>query len=199
MRRRFFPSRRVQRVPGQQVALEVQLRPEAPVPAPADECVCDVAGARWLWSLGPGDAGWQEEPDGTWLRSGSSLFMSSASIWHGTPDRFDRAGTPLEGPGFRCVHIDIAYELGTPGVFVGVIQGQALCDAGWDLAWEHASGADPALSSRGHRAVAAGNMVYVYPAINNGNSDEEDTLVARAQCSGQVVGEISMRLVFTPY
>lgn len=34
-RRRFFPATPVQRVPGRTVELEMQLRPEAPVLAPA--------------------------------------------------------------------------------------------------------------------------------------------------------------------
>lgn len=52
MRRRFFPGQPVQTTPGKTVELEVQLRPEAPVPEPAAPAppsgVCDVVGPALL-------------------------------------------------------------------------------------------------------------------------------------------------------
>ncbi|MDO5289353.1 MAG: hypothetical protein Q4F13_06925 [Pseudomonadota bacterium] len=199
-RRRFFPARHVQHVPGQTVAMDVQLTPKAP--APAGGCQCDVVGAGWLASLtGDGfDVGWEQLPNGLWRVSGQTGSNHwSVSLWQGTPDTFDAYGFPLESPGFRCVDLTLdIYAWVVLPVIVGVLQGRTLCDAAWDVAWAQGAAGSAAQSIHGHRAHAQGNMLYVYPAKLQGDTVTTDTLTARASCGGQTLDTLKLTIVQSP-
>ncbi|MCL1961680.1 MAG: hypothetical protein FWG56_07915 [Desulfovibrionaceae bacterium] len=168
-RRRFFPSTPVQQIPGARVELEMQLQPLAPEtePEPPPCCPCDVMGAGWLTSLTSANdaAPWQPPENGAgWSRpaGNSPAWTQGQSTWQAEPDTFNDNGAPLESPGLRCTYLEIPLGGVMPPVIIGVLQGSNLCKARWQLAWNNPDPQAPSQCAAGHRAISAGNMVYVY-------------------------------------
>ena len=187
-RRRFFPARRVQTVPGRSVELEMQLRPgaAAPEPAalppappepppPAGGCVCDVHGVAWL------------------------VHPESIGDWWAVMDTFDAIG--------RVTHLTAQVSpYGMTRHLVGVIEGVTLCDASWEYVWE----LPPPLPAwgpyddawLGHETTVRGNIIDVQlHGLASPNADREvldawrARLIARAYCGGEQVGELHMTAV----
>lgn len=201
-RRRFFPSRPVQQIPGRTVELAVQLSPQGQT-ATADSgsgsgggssSEPDVIGAGWLMSLAGGDSGMEEMEDGRWLIDGTSDMLTRRSIWEGVPD-LNSYDMGIEGPGFRCVEIEMGHPPWETAALVGVLQGRNLPQARWEIAWDRPSSDDPSKSEAGHQALTAGNMVWMRFQVWDGESDwGTESLTATAYCGDQQVATLKLSL-----
>ena len=198
-RRRFFPATPVQRVPGRTVELEMQLRPEAPVPLPP---AVGVPAATWL----PGrfTAMWQNwdppeisaEADG---RTRIHFGGEHQTWWVGEPMLVGGVPAPLPTPAWRCVQVDMEPGWGEPALY-GVLW-DAPAGAEWVLAWD--SPADPApdlpllqgwqVSSLGDRARVDQALVTVV-FVEGDDSSGEAQLVARAMLGDTVLGELVLNV-----
>lgn len=199
-RRRFFPSTTAQKVPGRTVELEMQLRPEAPVLAPA--ALVGVPAATWL----PGrfTTWWQHgappeisaEADGrTRIRFGGL----HQTWWVGEPMLVGGVPAPLPTPAWRCVQVDMELRWGESALY-GVLW-DAPAGAEWVLAWD--SPADPApdrpllqgwqVSRLGDRARVDQALVTVVFAEGVGRSGKAQ-LVARAMLGDTVLGELVLNV-----
>lgn len=213
-RRRFFPSRRVQREIGQRVAVEVQLRPEGPAPkleaAPAPEAppppppppppsACAIIGAGWL-EKGVGNL-FEQLPDGQtrfWADWGGL-----ESRWTGTPGHHDAGGNPLPIPAeqFHCHHLKTSYYTIGQGLHA-VLQGAALSDAMWTFQWEGAQIGEPHAPSNinysGTITVSTwGNVLQVVGNdVSYDGTDMTFRLTAWAHCGGEQVAEITLDIYF---
>lgn len=196
-RRRFFPATPVQRVPGRTVELEMQLRPEAPVP-PA----VGVPAATWLpgrfttmWQNG-GSPEISAEADG---RTRIHFWVRHQTWWVGEPMLVGGVPAPLPTPAWRCVQVDME-----PGRAESALYGvlwDAPAGAEWVLAWD--SPADPApdlpllqgwqVSSLGDRARVDQALVTVVFVEDGGNIGEAQ-LVARAMLGDTVLGELVLNV-----
>lgn len=205
-RRRFFPARPVQRVPGQRVELEVQLRAEVPVvamPAKASGCVCDVAGVTWFdptgigWTLpsyiGGGYSSPLIESHGVYVAPGP-VGGPNYETWVGSPVDFDGGGAaaPIVSSTFFCTQVFIDRWEGETSlnVLIGGAVGAALCDVQWAFEWDHARDpSDPSIGRLGLGVRPVGNMFYVHPTgLDPIETLAEglylDTLTATARCGG---------------
>lgn len=209
-RRRFFPTTKVQHVPGQTVELEMQLRPIVSKPAPA---AISVASAQW------GCTGWMcdpllvAEPEGllvSALPGGDTLIVGSElegildyralrySVWKGTPAAFDNLGNarPWPGPGFLCteLEIDTTYFYEWPGhVFSAVLTG----DARWVVAWDTPFVEDPEYSYPGyHRVQILGSVLRILTNPTDGSMSLTQTLIARAVSisTGAILQELTFKV-----
>lgn len=201
-RRRFFPATPVQHVPGKTVALELQLKrgEKAQVQAPQASGAGEVFGVGWLTPT-------LEEDNWTFtstqLEDGRYRIVDAFgsgledSIWEGVPvSTGEWVARPISGPGFHCteLQVDTSYFLYWPGLtYFGVIEGSGLSDARWEFEWDFPSEADPAVSRRGHLAVAYGNILQIRATPTDGSMDEIDTLTARAFSGGSQVGQLIFR------
>lgn len=199
-RRRFFPAQMTQTEPGKVVDLEVQLRPEAVVPAPAEAPAsgeCEVFGVGWLSGISGSDVGANELPDGRWELVGSLGYgFNGTAIWGGAPEVFSPWGVPLDGPTFRCTEI-ITENMALGGtVLVGVMQAHGLTSPSWSIAWSHSDPVTPNDSLGGHRVVARGNMLWVWvKSFDWGAAPTwDEILYARAFCNGVPAGTLRLEL-----
>lgn len=215
-RRRFFPSRRVQTVPGRSVELEMQLRPGAaapepvtrppappeppappPPPPPAEGCGCEVHGAGWLVS---GVGGLSEQ-----LPNGQTRFYSqwgaNESRWTGTPAHYDADGNPLPIPAeqFHCHYVKADYSSAELGLHA-VLQGRALADAHWTFQWQGGALGEPV--APGYyggvlRVNTWGNVLQVIGSgISHDGTERIVGLTAWAHCGGQQVAELTLDIYF---
>ncbi|WP_156949804.1 hypothetical protein [Simplicispira psychrophila] len=166
-RRRFFAATPVQTVPGQTVAVEVQMRRNALAPVSAPVSVPTTA--TWLlpqafafipleevdWALEPSQEGLPFYD--FWLYHYEKNFGLSAR-WKGTPGTTNASGNPLPIPGadFVCHEVTAStYEnrlRGSGAVFFGVLQGATLADVHWKLMW-NTPWAGPDLTEHGLDSV----------------------------------------------
>lgn len=192
-RRRFFPSTKVQTVPGRTVELEMQLRPVAKAAAPAAAAPStppgdnDIYGVGWFspafatWSF----LTWSMEADGRWLLHDE--FENLLSRWEGDPGLME---LPVPTSTFRCVELrSVANATGFPLTYhTGVIQGASMADVRWEAFWDVPSG-DPAVSaSAGNSFTTWGNVIQV-AQVNTGMEGPE-TLTATAYAGSAVVGTL---------
>lgn len=207
-RRRFFPTAKVQHVPGQTVELEMQLRPVA---SEADPAAISGATAQW------GCTGWMcdsllvAEPEGLMvsaLPGGDTLIEGGElegvldyralrySLWKGTPAAFDYLGNarPWPGPEFLCteLQIDTTYFYEWPGhVFTAALTG----DAQWVVAWDNPFIEDPEYSSESyHRAHVLGSVLRVVTNPTDGSISLTETLSAKAVSIS--TGEVLLEMTF---
>ncbi|MFV0679425.1 hypothetical protein [Ottowia sp.] len=187
LRRRFFPSRTAQQVPGQTVQVEVQLRPEATAAAPAasasaDGCACDADGVAWFsdWS------GWSEGEWGASVWSVQRAVASGATYsdetWQWTADRLVA--------GYAEINNEVTQ------VWRAVVLGRTLCDVQWTWA-DDASGLPAGAQWAGLvvEQVGASLRVSVGPGWPAGGSDAQwwGELTATATCGGETVGTLILR------
>ncbi|MDO5623779.1 MAG: hypothetical protein Q4G71_03730 [Pseudomonadota bacterium] len=198
-RRRFFPATPVQQVPGRTVALEMQLRPEAPEPVPA---YGPVHGASWMLSSFASEMFWspedvQLEPldDGRFRVSHPWGWEFLHTIWEGTPPRPDGPLLGVPGRRWRCVD---AVCRSSGSVYFGVLLGDST-DVRWTLEWDMPADAPPALaadgwvvSAHGDRARADEAVVTVRLAGNEVSSG--GSLSARAWRGGNPLAELRLSL-----
>lgn len=154
-RRRFFPARQVQAIPGNTVELAVQLRKLPALDAPAPEP--EPAGAPWVsWLPVVGVAPYFEgcsvsldaglvryETQGTpnprsfWFEGDAPLHYTP---WPDVPSAIGPPGLehalPIAQEGWRCTRIDDTMaDIGT--VYQGAVMGApAGVDITWELAWD---------------------------------------------------------------
>ena len=111
MRRRFFPGQPVQTTPGKTVELEVQLRPEAPVPEPAapapspGDCVCKVVGPALL--IDPRSPGGE----------GQNHMRETFAGW-------------------RMVKASVPISAWSPSTWRAIVAGYPACDISWTWSLE---------------------------------------------------------------
>lgn len=200
-RRRFFPSTKVQTVPGRTVELEMQLRPVAKAVAPALASPGGGTGSvqvTWL----PSQALWVNDVFSDDLGGGlwdiNNGWGIPRSIWDGVPTELDEGGSarPVLSAGFRCVEIEVETSYWIDSArdleYFGVIQGATLADARWEFEWDAPNPGNPALSERLHRAEAFGNVIHVVLTPTGGSPESRETLTARAFSGGVQVGELKL-------
>ena len=124
-RRRFFPTKRVQQVPGRTVELELEIKPKVPgVVCPPGACECDVDGVAWF-----GD--WyatNSMPEDTW-RSGAysakgvaqGMYEPDSATWQ-LGGRLVSSYTDINAPGEAEVVLNL---------WRAVVLGRTLCDVQW--------------------------------------------------------------------
>lgn len=205
-RRRFFPSTKVQTVPGRTVELEMQLRPVAKAAAPAAAAPStppgdgEIFGVGWLGGILDAGTSIRSEllPDGRWDIRDYDGWRLESSIWEGTPVVVDPdlVVHPVPGPGFHCVELQVetTYYHDWPGrTYFGVIQGTAMADAHWEFEWDFIAGGNPAESRQGHLVAAYGNVLHLRAAATDTSSSLTDTLTAWAYVGGVQVGQLIFR------
>lgn len=200
-RRRFFPARPVQQVPGQTVDLQVRLRPTAaPAPAAAADVVCTGWLVPWLCAATPELIAVDVLPDGTTEIHGIyydpdiSMDYGSleGSIWVGTPVLLDGTGRarPIPGDGFACTELQVNTTgyLPYPGRHF-----MALAPGGtWQAEWDSAP-TDPLVAASGHRVTLAGSTLAVALLDTDTGSDAIETLTARAYSGTTQVAQLVLR------
>lgn len=193
-RRRFFPSRRVQQVPGARAELEVQLRPDAPPvqDCPPSACVCDVLGPALLvdWSVNAltyTDAGYQGMPTG-YL---GQLYDPKFEDW-------------------RVVDGIAAIDMFDSRYFRAVLAGKTTCDVQWR--WALDVPPLPDMSEIGYEAswggvevteqagtllieVLPGSLGWEFASVSQ---PWHATLTMTATCAGQDVGTLVLRPGWLP-
>lgn len=205
-RRRFFPSTKVQTVPGRTVELEMQLRPAAKAAAPSSAAPSvpgndEIFGVGWLAptldeSPNPNLRS-ELLPDGRYEIMDYDRLGLESSVWEGTPVYVDPDFVvhPVPGPGFHCVELQVetTYYMTWPGrTYFGVVQGTTMTNVSWEFEWDFAS-SDPAVSRQGHRVVTYGNVLHLRCEATGTGSELIDTLTARAFSSGVQVGQLIFR------
>lgn len=213
-RRRFFPSRPVQTVPGRTVELAVQLRklPEAVAAAPEPA----FSYATWLLpDLIPNYQSLTQKSDGVWEDEYGSVFK-------GEPfEGYQDGGQPIAivGDGFTCVDavIDSHYSQGGYGrAIYGAIFG-ATAAVTWEFTWDNAwtgefqdgmEGSeidfDPSapgifVSLYGHRASAYGSTILLRTWPTDGGAGGQDTLTAIATIGGAEVARLTAVVLTREY
>jgi hypothetical protein len=208
-RRRFFPSRPVQQVPGRTVELEMLLRrgPAAAAPvsgAGGGDGEGQINGVGWFSPIFDGwwEWEWEELPGGRWLAYAGGDAIES--IWEG-----DRAGMASPAPTavFRCMEITARANLveNVSTTHVGVVQGSSMTDVRWEAAWDAPSVGDPTVSAGiGNRFRTWGNVIVV-EQLNTGGSggpggtDWTETLTATAFSGGEAVGTLVINCFHPAY
>lgn len=196
-RRRFFPARPVQQVPGQTVGLQGRLRPvaaPAPVAQAAGGDVGDVACTGWLapWLCGAEFLSVDVLPGGETEITGPWQGME-VSLWQGTPLLLDEAGfaRPVPGGDFVCTEIQINSSLDADYREGGVM---AVAPGGvWEFEWDAPSG-DPANSVGGRSVIVAGDVLAVVIPVTSSSSEDIETLTARAFAGDALVMELVLRV-----
>lgn len=200
-RRRFFPSTKVQTVPGRTVELEMQLRPVAKAVAPALASPGGETGSvqvTWLphQTLWVNDVLNENLGGGRWNINND--WGIPRSIWEGVPTELDEGGgaRPVLSAGFRCIEIEVVTSYWIDSArdleYFGVIQGATLADARWEFEWDMPHSENPAFSQRLHRAEAFGNVIHVVLALTGGSLDSRETLTGRAFSGGVQVDELKL-------
>lgn len=211
LRRRFFPSTPVQTVPGNTVALEVQLRPgAAPAPAPGPvaapvQAMCTGWLAPWLAVVPPDFLAVEVLPDGrTAMHGGYSdeVDYSSwlASLWEGTPPLLDELtrARPIPDASFICTELEIETSYYKPFPGRHFMAQVPVTGGTWEIAWDAPNPdepGDPTLSANGHRAIVTSGTLVLALLDTGGDFDAVDTLTARAYASpgGPLVKELTFR------
>ena len=202
-RRRFFPAKTVQTVPGRTVELEMQLRSlSEPVAAPAPSAPpgeTDLLGAGWLLPTLADHVpllSYELLPDGRHSLKDPEDWGLLNSIWAGEPV-FEEEGIPrpIPGPGFQCVEVSVMtnHFVAWPGfTYFGVLQATTSTDVYWELEWSHPSLHDPLESDWGNKVQAYGNVVQVQLMRNATGMSAEELLTARAFSGGVQVAELRL-------
>lgn len=206
-RRRFFPARPVQQVPGQTVGLQGRLRPVA-APAPAvqaeggdvGDVVCTGWLVPWLCAATSEQIGVDVLVDGTTEIygditdpvTGISYTALESSLWAGTPvllDELDRA-RPIPGAGFLCTELQIetTYNRPYPGRHF-----MALAPGGnWEAEWDSAT-TDPLVAASGHTVIVAGGTLVVVVQDTDTSIDQTETLTASAYAGDTLIAQLILR------
>ena len=221
-RRRFFPARPVQQVPGRRVELAVQVRKEGAAPAPPQ---APVAGGAVSW-VAPSPlipewastttAAMDGEP-GRWMVSAATvdlLFEGEVLPWPTVefPEVDPGVGyrdepwwgeygqqlpPTIPSGSWRCTRISyyasVHNEYGHM-YYAGAYFGPGAERVQWELAWS-SPGTVPGSSSDGSMAVPYGAAIYVYPVRHSLMSlIAPSTLVATAMLDGATVGTLEFEL-----
>ena len=200
-RRRFFPARPVQQVPGQTVDLQVRLRPTAAsAAAAAAEVVCTGWLVPWLCAATPELIAVDVLPDGTTEihgiyydpETGIDYGGLESSVWVGAPVALDGTGRarPIPGDGFVCTELQIntTYYTTYPGRHF-----MALAPGGtWQAEWDSAT-TDPLVAASGHRAIVAGSTLAVEALDTETGDDTIETLTATAYSGTTQVAQLVLR------
>lgn len=222
-RRRFFPARPVQQVPGRRVELAVQVRKEGAAPAPPQ---APVAGGAVSWvAPSPLTPEWatttptaMDGEPGRWMVSLADmvdlLFEGEVLPWptvefpevdpgvgyRGEPwwGEYGQQLPPnIPSGSWRCTRISCEmYERGEFAYeyLAGAYFGPGAERVQWELAWS-SPGTVPGSSSDGSMAVPYGAAIYVYPVLHSSLfSIVPSTLVATAMLDGVPVGTLEFEL-----
>ena len=216
-RRRFFPARPVQQVPGQRVEVAVQVRRESAAAVTADPNgggstavpVQDLGLTGWVCPA-PLLRSWDrwesaEIAPGQWRFGNSRL----SSLWLGSfasiPNAFfdESLGLrdapwwrgdeifPLPSGALRCVRIDALVSMinedGQP-VFVGAYFGAQAESVVWEIEWSRA-GDNPWKAQEGHIAVPYGAQVHLC-TVPQAEDIADNVMLAKAFLDGQEVGRL---------
>ena len=196
-RRRFFPARPVQQVPGQTVGLQVRLRPvaaPAPVAQAAGGDAGDVACTGWLAPWLCGAETLTVETDGGVTEIFGPYRGMASSLWQGTPLVFDEGEFPRPIPGgdFVCTEMDI-----NSSVDAGYLGGSlmAVCTGGavWEFEWSTPS-VYPATSMGGRKVIVAAGVLVVDIPITTTESVTPETLTASAYADGELVMQLVLNV-----
>ena len=223
-RRRFFPAKPVQQVPGRRVELAVQVRKEGAAPAPAP-APAPVAGGAVSWvAPSPLIPEWASttptamdgEP-GRWMVSADMvdlLFEGEVLPWPTVefPEVDPGVGYRREpwwgeygqqlpptipSGSWRCTRISYYASVHNEyghRYYAGAYFGPGAERVQWELAWS-SPGTVPGSSSDGSMAVPYGAAIYVYPVLHwLQSSIVPSTLVATAMLDGVPVGTVEFEL-----
>lgn len=189
MRRRFFPSRAVQRIPGPRVALGMQVHPSAPaapVQASGGACACDVAGVALL-------------PDfigHPWYEEGRRAVAST--------DQATAYAPVFEGWRLVSTYVDIPApwdEWGAPLTMRAVVIGSTTCSVDWTWVVDVPELPPGAYGSEGwwdgvELQVQDGTLLIT---VLQGDSSADwyappwwATVTATATCAGVPVGSVTL-------
>lgn len=189
-RRRFFPSKRVQQVPGRSVELDVQLQPNTECAGGA--CECDVDGVAWLgdWFF------WRSElqpaymvkptPTNAWmLPSGSRVDATNKWL----------TGCYLEIPPEYSDQWESESELVS---LRAMVMGRTLCDVKWTWSLNTPELPDGEVYSSWWDGLEVKEqsgtlLVRVLPGVYWGETAWWAELTATATCAGKPVGTLVMR------
>jgi len=201
-RRRFFPARPTQQVPGNTVALQLRMRPQAAaVAAPAAQGGASCTGwlVPQLWSAAESMLGVSTLPDGRAEiiglydePTGADYTGLETSLWSGTPVLRDSLGRarPIPGDGFLCdeLQINTTEYLPFPGrQFLALAPG---CT--WTAAWDSA-GADPLVAASGHAATLGAGVLLVDIVSTDTSTSLAETLTASATAGTTLVAQLVLR------
>lgn len=222
-RRRFFPARPVQQVPGRRVELAVQVRKEGAAPAPPQ---APVAGGAVSW-VAPSPliperfettpTAMDGEP-GRWMVSLAGmvdlLFEGEVLPWptvefpevdpgvgyRGEPwwgEYGQQLPPTIPSGSWRCTRISYYASMHNEYghmYYAGAYFGPGAERVQWELAWS-SPGTVPGSSSDGSMAVPYGAAIYVYPVLHSSLfSIVPSTLVATAMLDGVPVGTLEFEL-----
>ncbi len=123
-RRRFFPSKLAQQVPGRTVELEMQLQPQQEVVPPAGACSCDVLGVALFPDILPATGGYYEGEETPVFQTRSGIGWES--VYRPIFDGWRLVGgyVPIQSPWS---------EMGPVLTLRALVVGTSLCDVEW--AW----------------------------------------------------------------
>lgn len=228
-RRRFFPSTPVQKVPGQKVEVEVQIRPEGKaIEAESKDCVCKGAVATWVYRMPDYRRPYVTtvvDPETTDVSFIEDLYDDSSSTYYSALTRgFTYLGDFFSLPPKLWANNSVMYEhypnLMVGGVvldawelgmetygeesiedFFAFIFGDSLCEPHWTFSWNHPR-ADPAISIHGYRVETRGTLLRVFlDDYVYYNFPHDTVLTARAFCGGKQFRELTYtwRKDATPY
>lgn len=198
-RRRFFPSTKVQTVPGRTVELEMQLRPVARVPSKGGDSSngggADIPKVGWFSPVfDPRDHGWYSslEPDGRWRINDE--WAVPLSLWEGIPEE---GVPPVPTEAFRCVELTVLddWRGGDATRHIGVLQGADMANAYWEASWDNPSAEHPHISAGGGNKFFTWGNTLLVEAINKHGSgidgmDTTETITATAYNNGVAVGTL---------
>lgn len=222
-RRRFFPARPVQQVPGRRVELAVQVRKEGAAPAPPQ---APVAGGAVSW-VAPSPlipmrfratpTAMDGEP-GRWMVSLGNMvdlvFEGEVLPWpavefpeldpgvgyRGDPwwgEYGQQLPPTIPSGSWRCTRISYLASMHNEYghmYYAGAYFGPGAERVQWELAWS-SPGTVLGSSSDGSMAVPYGAAIYVYPVLHSLQSSiVPSTLVATAMLDGAPVGTLEFEL-----
>ena len=205
-RRRFFPARPTQQVPGNTVALQLRLKPtqqaQVIAAAPQPPVLTGLATTGWvmpaMWgtpairlisSVLPGG---KFEIHGAGIDGDIDYAGLISSVWEGTPYDYDEFGQPRPVPNYQFVCTDVVVDSAAGYTWPGrEIAAFAVVDAVWDLAWSHPSTGDPLVSESGHVAEIFGGALRVRTAVTDGSSLVTEVLTAAAFVAGVLVAQLT--------
>lgn len=208
VRRRFFPSRPVQQVPGQSVELALQLRPAvSSVAATASTSDPGTVGARctgWISTglqAAPSDAYEVDELSEGHYEFGGAFISTSrdytgliSSTWLGTPALLngDDVPRPVCADDFVCT--DLVIETSVNKQFPGRAYVAVAPGCTWAVEWDSADPENPLVSGTvGHVAHILGETLMVdLLDTGGGDSDLEEVLTATATSGAVVIAVLSL-------
>lgn len=202
VRRRFFPAKRAQAIPGPRVELAATLQPAAPpvaapAPPPKSGCICDVAGVGWFpdWQV------WCDNNTNGHVAAVDSSVMSS-QLW-------PIVVPPTQEGLLQGAYTHIPQQYGDKPRFRGMVIGKSLCDIHWTWTLDV-----PEMPRQGSyvgwwdgieikeqdgtivvRVLEGGDDYIVSDDVYNWFAE----LKATATCAGIAVGTLKLRFVYPRY